>query len=236
MIRPLLFSTLSLLTTIANANDTVKIWQGMIDAGYISSMGSSTGSKDTFRGKTSLTRNGEYWTQIFAAEGLSVRDEIPATNDSEHYLASYKARHFFNERSFFTWRLQWEKDLVSASEYQAFSSLGLGYELIKTPVHHLKIETGPGMRHSELRLLPPKNEGIALLSWDYDWTISPASKFIHKGTVEAGNYDTITRINSQFKQNITKVIALTVNHDYKHDNGAINTREGVFSIGLNYQF
>lgn len=233
------FLVLALFAQLASADEKVpapKIWQGMIDAGYISSMGSKSGSKDTFRGKTSVTRNGSYWVQIVSAEGLGVRDDIPATNDSERYLAAYKARHFFGERNFFTWRLQWEKDALSASDYQAFTSLGLGRDLIKTPEHHLKIEAGPGIRHSELRHLPSKDEGIALFSWDYDWAITSEARFIHKGTVEAGSYDTITRVSNQLKENITKVIALTVSHDYKHVDGDANTREGVFSIGLNYQF
>lgn len=239
MIRSVLVLVLGLSAQQAWAEETApapKIWHGMIDAGYVSSMGSKSGSKDTFRGKTSVTRNGSYWVQIFSAEGLGVRDDIPTTNDSERYLTSYKARHFFGERNFFTWRLQWEKDMLSTSEYQAFTSLGLGRDLIKTPEHHLKLEAGPGIRHSELRKLPPKDEGIALLSWDYDWAISPEARFIHKGTVEAGNYNTITRVSNQLKENITKVIALTVSHDYKHDDGDVNTREGVFSVGLNYQF
>jgi hypothetical protein len=46
----------------------------------------------------------------------------------------------------------------------------------------------------------------------------------------------VTRVTTQLKQNITKVIALTVSHDYKHDNGDINKREGLMSVGLNYQF
>ncbi|PTQ87898.1 DUF481 domain-containing protein [Agitococcus lubricus] len=234
--RFLAFFLLSTYSLYSLADEPPKIWQGMLDMGYLSSMGSTSGSKETFRGKTSLTHNGDYWIQIFSAEGLSVRDEVPTTNDSERYLAAYKARHFFAERNFFTLRLQWEKDMLSASEYQAFGSLGLGRELVKTEAHFLKIETGPGIRHSELRFAPPKDEAIALFSWDYDWKINPHTKFIHKGTVEAGEYNTITRVNNQLKQNITKVIALSINHDYKHDDGEKNTREGVFSIGLNYQF
>jgi putative salt-induced outer membrane protein len=85
-------------------------------------------------------------------------------------------------------------------------------------------------------LLTPKDDPIALLSLDYDWKISANTKFSHKSTIEAGSDSVITRMQNQLKQNITKVVALTVNHDYKNDNGAINTREGVFSLGLSYQF
>lgn len=211
-------------------------WSGNIDLGYIASMGSTSGSKDTFRGKTLINYKGDYWTQSLSAEGISVRDEVPATNDPERYLAAYKARHFFGEGNFFTLRAQWEKDLLSSSEYQAFISLGLGKELIKTEQHFLKVETGPGLRHSEKRQAAAKDDAIALLSLDYEWKINQNTKLTHKSTVEAGEDNTISRVQHQLKQNITKVIALTVNHDYKHDNGATNTREGIFSLGLNYQF
>lgn len=220
----------------ADDADNNNLWKGNIDVGYISSMGSTSGSKETFRGKTSASYNGTYWVQTVSAEGISVRDEVPATNDTERYLASYKARHFFGERNFFTLRTQWEKDLLSSSEYQAFISLGLGKEIIKTEKHFFKVEAGPGARHSEKRFAPAKDEAIALLSLDYDWKITPNTKFLHKSTVEAGKDNTISRMQNQLKQNITKVIALTINHDYKHDDGDKNTREGVFSLGLNYQF
>jgi len=233
----IILSHLGLSTVVyAQNNKATDTWYGHIDVGYIASMGSTSGSKETFRGKSALNYKGAYWTQTLTVEGVSVRDEIPAANDTERYLSSYKARHFFGDANFFTLRAQWEKDLLSSSEYQAFVSLGLGKELIKTDKHYLKIETGPGVRHSELRFAPPKDNAIALLSFDYDWKISDNTKFIHKSTVEAGEDNTITRLQHQLKQNITKVVALTINHDYKHDNGPKNTREGVLSIGLNYQF
>jgi len=216
--------------------DTTETWSGNIDLGYIASMGSTSGSKDTFRGKTVVNHKGDYWTQTLNAEGISVRDEVTSTNDPERYLAAYKARHFFGNNNFFTLRMQWEKDLLSSSEYQAFVSLGLGKELIKTDQHFLKVEAGPGVRHSERRNSPPNDDAIALLSIDYEWKINQNTKFIHKSTVEAGEDNTITRAQHQLKQNITKVIALTINHDYKHDDGPTNTREGIFSLGLNYQF
>jgi putative salt-induced outer membrane protein len=227
-----LFSNLCL----AQDNEANATWYGSIDAGYIASMGTTSGSKDTFRGKTSLNHKGLFWTQTISAEGISVQDDVASTADTERYLASYKARHFFGERNFFTLRAQWEKDVLSASEYQAFVSLGLGKEVIKTQNHFFKVEAGPGLRHNERRLATPKDDPIALLSLDYDWKISANTKFSHKSTVEAGEDSVITRVQHQLKQNITKVVALTVNHDYKNDNGAINTREGVFSLGLNYQF
>jgi putative salt-induced outer membrane protein len=219
------------------ANDEASTdWHGNIDVGYISSMGTSSGSKDTFRGKVSATHTGEYWVNIFSAEGIGVRDDIPATHDTERYLLNFKSRHFFGEYNFFTLRAQWEKDLLSTSEYQLIASLGLGREIIKTEAHHLKIETGLGTRHNELYLLAPNRETIGLFSWDYDWKINLNTKFIHKGTIESGDSNVVTRVTTQLRQNITKVIALTVSHDYKHDNGDINQREGLMSVGLNYQF
>ncbi|HEX5361131.1 MAG TPA: DUF481 domain-containing protein [Fluviicoccus sp.] len=219
-----------------HAEETAVKLSGMVDIGYISSMGTTGGSKDTFRGKLAMTRTGEYWINILSAEGISVRDEVPATNDTERYLMNYKARHYWNDREFFTFRGQWEKDLLATSEYQAFVSLGVGREIIKTDRHFFKVELGPGVRHTEWLTAPTENNGMGLLSWDYDWKISEVSRFIHKGTVEAAETSTITRINNQFKQNITKVVAMTVTHDYRYEHGNQNKREGIFTFGINYQF
>lgn len=224
------------LPLTSQAVEPVKRLTGTVDAGYISSMGSTGGSKDTFRGKVALTHTGDYWVNIFSAEGISTRDDLAATNDTERYLLNYKARHYFNPRDFFTFRAQWEKDLLSANDYQNFVSLGLGREILKDKHHFLKVELGPGIRHTKPVGGPAKDNAMGLLSWDYDGKISEASRFIHKGTLEAGEDSVITRVSNQFKQHITKVVAMTVTHDYRHEDGPVNTRSGVFSFGLNYQF
>jgi putative salt-induced outer membrane protein len=209
---------------------------GSAEIGYISSMGSTGGSKQTFRGKIALTHTGDYWINILSAEGISVRDEVPSTNDTERYLLNYKARHYWNARDFFTFRAQWEKDLLSANDSQSFVSLGIGREILKNDRHFLKVEFGPGVRHTEPRIGTTTDNAMGLLSWDYDWKISESSRYIHKGTLESSEQSTITRVNNQFRQNITKVVAMTVSHDYRHEDGPKNTRNGVFSLGLNYQF
>ena len=59
----------------------------------------------------------------------------------------------------------------------------LGKELIKTDQHFLKVEAGPGVRHSERRNSPPNDDAIALLSIDYEWKINQNTKFIHVRTL-----------------------------------------------------
>lgn len=227
---------LLMLPPVAWADAPVKRLSGQAEVGYISSMGSLAGSKDTFRGKLALTHSGDYWIQIFSAEGVSVRDEIPATNDTERYLLNYKARHYWNARDFFTFRGQWEKDLLTANDYQAFVSLGLGRELLKTDRHFVKVEFGPGVRHTQALNGSSTDNAMGLFSWDYDGKLTDSARFVHKGTVEAGEDSVITRVHNQLRQDITKVVALTVSHDYRHEDSLLNKREGIFSFGLNYKF
>lgn len=231
------FALLPILAAVPShaATETPRVWQGVIDAGFISSMGTSSGSKETFHGKVSVTHTGPFWTNIVSAEGVSVRDEVSQTDDPERYLATYKARHFYDEHDFFTFRGQWEKDQVSSYEYQVFSSLGLGRELLKSDAQNLKIEAGPGIRANQVRHGEDQNEGIGLFSWDYTCKVSPTSHLFQKASIESGASGTVTRINTQFRQSITQVLALTLTHDYKHENADHNTREGIFSVGLSYQ-
>lgn len=234
-VAPAILLTMAAAVGRADTGTPPRVWQGVIDAGYISSMGTSSGSKETFHGKVAVTHNGPYWINIMSAEGVSVRDEISQTDDPERYLASYKARHFYDEHNFFTFRAQWEKDQVSLYEYQVFSSLGLGRELLKSDAQNLKIEAGPVVRVNQVRHGEDQNEGIGLFSWDYTCQVSPSSRLFQKASIESGASGTVTRINTQFRQSITQVLALTLTHDYKHENADNNTREGIFSIGLSYQ-
>lgn len=235
--RPALLPLIALPVCLpALAAGSAKPLTGSAEIGYINSMGTASGSKETFRGKVSLTRTGPYWINILSAEGTSVRDDLPATNDTERYLLNYKARHYFNTRDFFTFRAQWEKDLLTVNDYQAFASLGLGRELLKTDRHFVKIEFGPGIRHTKPVGQPGKDNAMGLFSWDYDGKLTDSLRFIHKGTVEASEDSTITRVGNQLKEKLTDVLALTVTHDYRHENAPKDTRSGVLSLGLNYQF
>lgn len=218
------------------ATEVSKPWSGTIDLGLNSSMGTSTGSKNSFHGKVNASYAGSYWTQTLTGEGLGVHDETPGSRNSERYLASYKARHYFKEHDFFTWRQQWEKDLLSKYEYQAFVSLGLGMEVFKTDTHFLKIEAGPGLRHSEGRQAPDHNNSMGLYSWDYDWKIRPDTELSQKGSYETGQEGRIFRVNTLLRENISRVLSLRLSHDYKQESGNSHTRAGVVSFGMGYQF
>lgn len=210
-------------------------WKGTVEGGYIHSESTANSGSQTVHGQVSITRTGPYWINIFNGEGLSVRNDLPGAANPERYLLAYRARHFFDQRDYFAFRNQWEKDLVSNHEYQTFSSLNLGRDIVKDAQEELKIELGAGERYTAGLHAADLSEAIGLASWDYSYIFNPDRQFNQKGGVEYGSADKVFRISTQFRQNMTKVIALTLNNDFKKVRGDTPTRESVMSIGLCYQ-
>ena len=233
----LLFCSAILCSTLTMADDGQAIgWRGSIDGGYIHSSTSSSESTQTLYVNIAMTHTGAYWVNILSAEGLNVQgNTVNGNTEPERYLAAYKARHFFDIRDYFMYRAQWEKDLASNHEYQSFSSLGLGRSVLNSENESLKFEMGPGVRYTAGKLSHDQREAIGLFSWDYFYQFNIDSRFVQKANIEYGSSDKVTRVNTQLQQNITHVIALTLNHDYKHVNGDAPTRESIMSIGMSYQ-
>lgn len=211
-------------------------WQGGVEGGFIQSRDTADGSSQTTSARVSLTHTGPYWINLFSAEAVSVSNSIPGTPHPERYLAAYRARHFWNSRDYFAFRNQWEKDRASGNRYQAFSSLNSGRSFAASEHEDIKLELGVGVRETARQGEQATSEVIGLCSWELGYDFNPDSRVAQKGGIEYGDLDRVLRLDTQFRQYVTRVVALTLNHDIKRVEGESRTDENVTSIGVSYQF
>ncbi len=211
-------------------------WLGAVEGGFIHSRDSADGSSQTTSAKAALTHTGPYWINIFSGEAVSVSNNLPGAPHPERYLASYRARHFWDSRDYFAFRNQWEKDRFSGIRYQAFSSLNSGRKFAASEHADIKLELGVGVRETERLGADATSEIIGLCSWELAYDFNRDSRVSQKGGIEYGDLDRIFRLDTQFRQYVTRVVALTLNHDVKRVDGEGRSDENVTSFGVSYQF
>lgn len=195
--------------------------------------GSKT-SKQNLAGNAKYQRRQGVWGQELLAEAVNSQG---SSDNLERYLAAAKATHYSTDTFYQYGRVQLEKDLNSAFDYQANITAGLGYEVLRDELQFLTIEAGLGVRHSKQKLAPndTTNESLGTVGLAYERKITDTLKFNQDLAYEYGEDTQILRSRSAFSAALSRNISGIVSYQLKDtmsDNG--DSRDGLTSIGLKY--
>lgn len=195
--------------------------------------GSKT-NKQNLAGNAKYQRRQGVWGQELQAEAVSSQG---GGDNVERYLASAKATHYSTATFYQYGRVQLEKDLNSAFDYQANITAGLGYEVLRDDLQFLTVEAGLGVRHSKQKLAPrdTTNESLGTVGLAYERKITDTLKFNQDLAYEYGEDTQILRSRSAFSAALSKNISGIVSYQLKDtmsDTG--DSRDGLTSIGLKY--
>lgn len=206
-----------------------------VDLGYINT--SSTGSqKDSLKAHLFGAYTRDVWTHELTADAVAAHDDAPGSVGTERYLLGAKSKRSFTPADYFFVQEQWEKDVHSDYDYQAFLSLGYGRHLIKTATQTLDAEIGVGARHSEPKASEPTNDAIGTANATYKYQFTPTASFGERMSVESGRINTVFRSVTELKEMLNAHLALSVSFDFRRDNGGTGTLDRITSINLGYQF
>ncbi len=177
------------------------------------------------------------WGQEFKAEAIGSSDN-QSTDSVERYLASGKLMH--SEGSFYEFaKLQWEKDLSSAFDYQTYLTGGIGTELYRDDVQFLNGEIGAGVRYSVDRF-PPKDdntEAIGTLAAHYERILTKTVNFTQDLGYDYGSSSNTFRSRSALSMMMTDKLSGLFSFDYKKissDQG--DSDSSLTAFGLKYSY
>lgn len=195
--------------------------------------GSKT-NKQNLAGNAKYQRRQGAWGQELSAEAVNSQG---SSDNVERYLAAVKATHYSTDTFYQYGRVQLEKDLNSAFDYQANLTTGLGYEVLRDDLQFLTVEAGLGVRHSKQKLAPrdTTNESLGTVGLAYERKITDTLKFNQDLAYEYGEDTQILRSRSAFSAALSKNISGIVSYQLKDtmsDTG--DSRDGLTSIGLKY--
>ncbi len=204
------------------------------NAAYVKSTGSS--NKETIKGLLDMQYKAGSWTHQFHAEGINEADNDTDQHTTERYLVFEKSSWNFTERDYLFVKPQWEKDLQSAFDYQAFLAAGYGRKVIKTDTMLLNTDFGVGVRRSKLEANgETEDDTLGNFVLKYEWKFSKSARFNEDLSVETGSSGTVTRTRTAITADITDVLGLTLAYETKADSGESEVQDSLTTFGLTYR-
>lgn len=210
------------------------------DLSYLLNSTESGGTSDTkqsFAGHVVYQRMYGEWGQELKASAITSSDNHSSSN-VEQYLASGKMTH--SEGTFYEFgKLQWEKDLNSAFDYQTSLTVGLGKELYRDDVQFLTGEIGVGVRY-EVDRLPPQNattEAIGTVAAHYERQLLSTTRFTQDLGFDYGSTSNTIRSRSALSVLMTDKLSGLVSFDYKKINADMGSSSTTLTaVGLKYSY
>ena len=213
------------------ADETISAWKSSAELGYVNVSGNT--NTETTKAAFDLSYDIEKWTYKVHADTLSSKTEtrdtttIPSVVTEERtaakWLASGQIDYKFSDVDYFFGLLSYEDDRFSGFDYQAKLGLGYGRWLIKSDVHNLKLEAGPGYRSYRLvQLAPPapleetQDDSLLRANAGYIWKVSETSTFKEDLTYEAGQDQDEWKSVSALTAKINSTLAMKISHTVKH--------------------
>ena len=177
------------------------------------------------------------WGQEFKAEAIGSHSN-DGTDNAERYLASGKMMH--SEGSYYEFgKLQWEKDLSSAFDFQTALTVGLGSELYRDELQLLNGELGLGVRYDQDRL-PPRHhttEPIGTAALHYERKLTPTVNFSQDLGYDYGSSTNTFRARSEITMTITERLSGLFSYDYKKISADLgDSQTTLTSFGLKYSY
>ena len=187
----------------------------------------STGNSDTIgiSAAIDLKRTGIDWTHHIAASVDYQRSGGVTTR--ERYNALYEP-HYDIRDNFFAYGLaQFERDQFQGFDARYSTSLGIGYQLIKSNDMNLSVKAGPALRRTEYTAGGGETRLAALLGYDFDWKLADSLKFTQSsnvvadgassGTVILDSSTTTVAINTGLEAKITPKFSTQFSYQINYD-------------------
>lgn len=196
-----------------------------------------TSSKENLAAHVLFQRQVGIWGQELQAEAVSANDDGNSGNNVERYMIAAKVLHRSSDTIYQYAKLQADKDLQSAFDYQIALTAGLGFDLLKDEKQTLTTEVGAGYRYSKDRYAPfdDQNEVIGTLGLYYEYLFNERVKFNQDLGYEFGDEAQVLRSRSTISASLSEAISGIVSYQIKDtqaDSG--NSRDSLLSVGIKY--
>jgi len=198
--------------------------------------GSSTKS-ESLAGHIDFKRMMGSWGQELYGEAIGSN-----SNDSSNHVERYRAfgKMIHSEGTFYEFgKLQWEKDLSSAFDYQTEATVGLGKELYRDQVQFLTGEVGAGVRYSKQNAYPQdgRTDAIGTVSGHYERKLTGTTTFTEDLGYDFGATSRTFRSRTGLSIAMTDRLSGLLSYDYKKINASEgNSYTALTSVGVKYVY
>ncbi|VXD08599.1 conserved hypothetical protein [Enterobacterales bacterium 8AC] len=242
---PLYFSCLTAFTSIsALADNTLftamddpstakKPFDGNIQAGYNAQSGNSQNS--TLLANTTMTWfNSDTAYSLWGAANNTTSSNV---RSSERYQASGRTRHNLTNRNYMFGQAGWLNDRFNGYDSRTTVTGGYGRQIFNGPLHDLRVEFGPGVRHDEYRGGGRSTRALAYGAANYSYLLTDNTRLSEGLSALANDETTVnseTALTVSINNDFSLRLAYTVTYNSKPPASAPKNTDTTTSVTLVY--
>ena len=185
---------------------------GNVQAGYAHQGGNSRTS--TISADSTLT-----WfdkTNAYSLWGEAYNYSSDDTRSSEKYQAGLRLRHNLDGKNFFFGQSGWSGDRFNGYRGRYTTVAGYGWQIFSGPLHTLRAEAGPGIRHDEFTDGSGTTNALVYTALSYSYRLTDSAYFI-QGVSVLTSRDSTLNSETGLRVNLNKRFALKVTYNYTHN-------------------
>src|SRR5687768_8708252 len=163
----------------SSATPPVDAWTSSIGAG----LAMTSGNTDTQNYNFSLSTKYDPKTRIvFKADALLLRGSSDGETQVDRATAAARGEYSLSDRTFTFGEVSYLRDPFKQIDYLVAPVAGVGYRLIRSDVRNLTIDAAAGVQMESNDTLGRSTSGALKAGEDFEWALSPTSKFTQKLT------------------------------------------------------
>src|SRR5688572_8659392 len=160
-----------------DASIVVKPWTSSIGAG----LAVTSGNTDTQNYNFSLSTKYDPQTRIvFKADALLLRGSSNGETQVDRATAAARGELALSERTFTFAEVSYLRDPFKDINYLVAPVAGAGYRIIRSDTRNLTVDAAGGVQVESSEVLGRSTSGAVKAGEDFDWALSPTSKFTQK--------------------------------------------------------
>ncbi len=211
------------------------LWAGEIELGGVATSG-NTKTKN-FNTRLMVSNKSPKWDHKAIFTGFYT--DGGSDDDTRIFTASVNSGYKLSKTSYLVAAFKYENDRLTGYDYRFNESIGYGRKLIDGDRVKLKIEAGPGGRHSRLNNGDQVDELILRAALNLGWKISKTATLTENFLTVSGDEGTVVESTTALKSNIIGALAMKFSFKVKWNSDPPNEVENtdtITSITLVYGF
>lgn len=227
------FADSTLFTALDDPSTAKKTFEGNVQAGYSAQTGNTKNS--VLSADTTMT-----WFHPDTAYSLWGSARNASSNDersSEKYQLGGRTRYNLSADNYLFGQASWLSDRYNGYRSRSVATLGYGRQILNGPVHTLRMEAGPGVRHDEFQQGGNQTRALAYGALTYDYQLSDNAKFTQALSVLANDETTFnseTALNVAINKSFALKLAYNVTYNTEPPASAPEKTDTTTTVSLVY--
>lgn len=168
-----------------------------------------------------------------AARNTSSNDQ----RSSERYQLGGRTRYNLTDRNYLFGQAGWLNDRYNGFDSRSVLTTGYGRQIMTTPLHNLRVEFGPGVRHDEYYQGGRSTRALAYAGGNYTYQLTDNTVFSEGVSALANEETTLnseTALNVAINKSFALRLAYVVTYNTKPPASAPKNTDTTTSVTLVY--